>query len=197
MDQYEKEMYEFLTQEDNLKGLIIAKNQFNSVRDTLIRTLWEKVENNLKKHIEGKAVWSITKYKEIPDMFSKIYLYDNDLKMQKNELPSYFFGWERLGQKYPYYGFWINTESDQYKVDEIAVYLQSRKYEIAKGFGGPDGCWLFWGQDKQIEFNNDNTLLNIIPSKVDEKAKGLSDMLMDLFNDMHESYDYIKKEYRK
>lgn len=197
MDNYEKEMFEFLTLEENLKGLIIAKNQFNSVRDTLIKTLWEKVEANLKNQFDGKVGWFIERDKQISDMFSKIYLYDKEIRMQRNALPSFFFGWERLSQKYPYYGFWINTESDEYRVEEIASYLKGRKHEIARGLGGPDGCWLFWGQDKQLEFNNDNTLINIIPTKVDNKAKELSDMLLDLFNDMQESYNFIKKEFKK
>ena len=197
MDNYEKEMFDFLTQEENLKGLIIAKNQFNSVSETLIKTLWDKVTTNLSIEMKRYSGWEVKSDKQLSDSHSKIYLYDKDLKLQKDGLPSMFFGWERLSRSYPYYGFYVNLASEDFKVTEMVLYLLDQKPDFAKEFKGQDGGWLFWDQDKQLDFNIDNTLINIIPAKVDEKAKELSDMLLDLFINMQDIYRFIKLEYKK
>jgi hypothetical protein len=195
MDKYEKEMFDFLTQEENLNGLIIAKNQFNTVSEVLAKSLWAKVSGNLEKHLENQKEWVVRSDKQITDPHSKIYLHDNQQKSQKDGLPSMFFGWERLTRSYPYYGFFLNKDSDQFKAEEIRKYLLEKKHEIANGMKGPDGGWLFWDQDSQIDFNIDKTLLNLIPAKVDSKALELSQMLIDLFEKMRPVYNQVKKDF--
>ena len=197
MDKFEKEMFEFLTQEENLKGLIIAKNQFNIVSETLIKTLWDKVAANLSLEMKRFPGWEVKTDKQISDSHSKIYLHDKELNLQKDGLPAMFFGWERLSRSYPYFGFFVNLASEDFKVNEMVPYLADHKPDFAKEFKGQDGGWLFWDQDKQLDFNIDNTLINIIPAKVDEKAKELSDMLLDLFINMQDIYRFIKLEFKK
>jgi len=197
MDKFQKEMFDFLTREENLKGLIIAKNQYNLVVETLAKDLWNKVFSNLSGYFQDQNNWSVKFDKQISDSRSKLYLYDKELKIQKDGLPSMFFGWERLTKSYPYYGFFINLNSDEFRADEISRYILEHKHEFAHGLKGPDGGWLIWDQDNHIDFNIDNTLLNISPARVDSKADELSGMLIDLFNSMLESYNYVKRKFIK
>jgi hypothetical protein len=119
---------------------------------------------------------------------SKIYLRDKKLTILQNRLPSFLFGWERLANSYPYFGFWINQEFNDFKVLEVSDYFNKRRNEIACGFQESEDGWLFWDKEGQLDFNNDNCLVYIIPSRLESKALELTHLLINLFNDMEVCY---------
>lgn len=192
MNEYEKEMYAFLTEEENLKGLIIGKNQFDFVRENLIKTFWDKVAEIIGEHLKDDTRWEVKKDENIFSVYSKLYLVDNKLMPKKSEHPLLFFCWERLASDYPYYGLCTNVSLGDKRVKVIESVWEKRNPEISNF--QKSAAWPLWDGDKSFDFKKDSTLLHIIPSKVDEKAKEYAALFIDFFENMKEVYDVVIEE---
>ena len=59
-----------------------------------------------------------------------------------------------------------------------------------------DDWFLIWDGDMNLDFSNDENLLQIIPSKQQEKAKDYSDRLINLFVNMQEEYNFLKNNFK-
>jgi hypothetical protein len=188
-------MFDFLTVEENLNGLIIGMNQFGIIRENLISTFWNKVLYNLKEHFKGNLRWEVKIDSNIFNQYSKLYLCDKKVGTSDNGYPSLFFCWERLSSSYPYYGIFTNLESKQFDFDKVSSFLISQKTGKLSGFES-EPKWPLWTGDINFDFNDHKTLLQIIPSKVDEKAKEFSTLLLDFFESIQESYEIILREYK-
>lgn len=200
MDNYEKEMFNFLTIEENLKGLVIAKDQYKKVREGLIKNFWNTVFNNLKTHFKDSKEsirWEIKMDNNIFNQYSKLYLRDKNLVLKPDEHPLVFFCWENLAYSYPYYGICTNrslSENDKTKVFDIISQEKSsfKNNELSTFEKSP--MWPLWAGDRQFDFSNDQTLLQIIPTKQEELAQQFADQLIDLFNLLQGSYERILQE---
>lgn len=197
MDKYEEEMFNFLTIEENLKGLIIAKNQFNNVRKGLIVNFWNRVRNNLSAYFIDSNRWEVKLDSNIFEQYSKLYLIDKSIYSIHTGHPLVFFCWESLAASYSYYGFCINRslpEVDKSKVfDIISQERSSLKNHELSVYESSD-LWPLLAGDRQFDLSNDQILLQIIPSKQEELAKKFADQLIDLFNLMQNSYERILME---
>ena len=193
----ENEFFEFLTTEENLKGLIIAKNQFPSVKEKLIQNFWNKVLEKVTEGLQKHPGWEAKLESNIWHQHTKLYI---KLKLchiyDTNHLPSIIFCFQRLGQYAPFIGFWINEQTTEYKKDAIKAYIASKHQEDFPEFKDFDDWWLVWDELTDFNLSIDETLLQIIPTKVEEKAKEFSDRLWDLFERVKPHLDYINENYK-
>lgn len=196
MNEYEKEMFDFLTKEENMKGLIIAKNQFGTIRSKLLSDFWNLTHQKLVDSFKHESSWEVILQPDITNQFSKLYVSEKNMKRSAgNGLPSFIFCWERLTMSYPYYGFWLNRESQEYKFEKIYTYLLDVKRDKFPGFGKPEEWFPLWDNDKEIDFSNDESLLKIIPGKLENTSEEYCSLLVDLFKSMKEDYAHIKANF--
>ncbi len=197
MDKYEEEMFNFLTIEDNLKGLIIAKNQFKNVRERLIKNFWKSVQNDLKANLKDPTRWEVKIDSNIFVQYSKLYLLDKSLVNKPDTHPLVFFCWEELSFDNPCYGLCTNTrlpDTDRKKVFDIVSHESSAFLNNELSSFKKSDLWPLYADVHQYDLSNDQTLLQIIPTKQEELAKQFSDQLINLFNLLQDIYERILME---
>lgn len=192
----ENEFFEFLTTEENLKGLIIAKNQFPSVKETLIQNFWSKVLEKVTEGLQKHPGWNVKLESNISHQHAKLYISLANSIIYENKLPSIIFCFQRLTQYSPFIGFWINEQTKEYKTNAVKAYIASKHQENFPEFKDFDDWWLVWDEMTDFNLSIDETLLQIIPTKVEEKAKEFSDRLWDLFERVKPHLDYINENYK-
>jgi hypothetical protein len=196
MNKYEEEMFDFLVTEENLQALIIAKNQFPLVRERLIQNFWNKVFGNVKNGLIEYENWEVKLEENITKWYSKLYIKEKNVFIFENHLPSFIFCWQRLNQNYPFYGFWINEQTNEFDVTKVKEYIGSIQKENFAEYHGYDDWFLLWEGVESFNFSNDETLLQIIPSLLEEKAKDFSDRILDLFEKCQIHYNHIQTNFK-
>lgn len=192
----EQDFFEFLTTEENLKGLIIAKNQFPSVREKLIQDFWKKVLEKVTEGLNIYPEWEAKLESNISHQHAKLYIFPRKSHIYDNKLPSIIFCFQRLTQHCPYIGFWINEQTTEYNKDAIKAYIASKQKEHFAEFKGFEDWWLIWDDMTDFNLYIDETLLQIIPSELEEKAKDFADRLLELFERVQPHLVYINENYR-
>jgi hypothetical protein len=192
----EQEFFEFLTTEENLKGLIIAKNQFPSIREKLIENFWKKVLEKVTDRLQNSPEWEAKLESNISHQHAKLYVSAKKSHIYDNKLPSIIFCFQRLTQHCPYIGFWINEQTREYNKDAIKVYIASKYKEHFSEFKGFEDWWLIWDEMTDFNLSIDETLLQIIPSEAEEKAQDFTERLLELFERVKPHLSYINENYR-
>ncbi len=193
----EQEFFEFLTTEENLKGLIIAKNQFPIVREKLIQDFWNSVLTKINEKLKAYPEWEAVLEPNITKWYSKLYIKEKKATLfEKNQLPSFIFCFQRLNQHYPYVGFWINEETTEYNRETVKEYMAVQQKEHFSEFKGFEEWWLVWDEIADFDLSIDETLLQIRPDVMHEKAQDFADRLFTLFEHTQEQLIYIKKFHR-
>jgi hypothetical protein len=192
----DQEFFEFLTSKENLQGLIIAKNQFPIIKEKLIADFWNKVQRKTREAIADKPEWEVVLEENITKWYSKLYIQRKGARLFDNKLPSFIFCWQRLNQHYPYYGFWINEQTTEYDIPGVTEYIGRIQREEFPELKGYDEWFLIWEGYEEFNLADDLTLLQIIPSVMDEKAKDLSDILVELFEKVLVHYNFIEKHFK-
>ena len=199
MNDYEDKMFQFLTEEENLKGMIIAKNQFPGVREKLIQNFWNQVYKNVKTAILNKQEWEVVLEGNINLWHSKLYIREKEGKTRvlDNGFPSFIFCLERLTAGSPYVAFWMNQhESTDYDLAKVHEYLSLKNYQKLM-YDGTGSWFLLWREYQNFNLANDESLIQIVPTKMGEKAKEFSDALLELFNNHLEDYDHFRTHCKK
>lgn len=194
METYSRKMYQFLSKEENLKGLIIAKEQFPLVKKQLTLDFWKEVKLILTNALANDPNWEVILEEGIINSnTSKLYVWDKGHlgKNAPNKLPDFMFCWERLSTSYPYFGFWVNTESIEFKSQEIINFLSEKKNILAEGYEDMAESFPFWWNDNELDFNSDNSLLLISAENRSKKAQEYADIVIELMDRMKEDYDKI------
>lgn len=197
MSNYEKEMFQFLTTEENLKGLIIAKNHFPLVKEKLLHNFWNQVYVNIQLGIKAHENWEVKRDGNLTKWNSKIYIKERDDHIFENGFPSMIFCWERLMVDYPYFCFWYNEDYNEYDSRLSKDYIARCKQSNFQDFEGPINWFFLWKGDEKINFSNDNGLFHITPELYLDKAKEFSDAIIDLFANCIDHYYFIKDNFRK
>ncbi len=190
MSTYDDEMFNFLVEEENLKGLIVAKNQFPVIRERLIRDFWNKTAEIIKNKIQENQRWEIVIWKDILSSESTLYLRDKNIQTVKSELPPILFCWDMLSSNNPRCGLWVNPTLEDSKKKILREEFEKIRIELFQDFEN-SGNWPLIQIYKGLDFSNDNMLIKITPKNQDEKANELAEILFDLFERMHVHYDKI------
>jgi hypothetical protein len=193
---YEDEIFNFLTSKENYIALVKAKEHFPKVKKRLIETLWQKVFVGLKEHYDQSQMWLVRKDSNIENALSKVYIYPQNIEWVKsNDLPAYFIGWERLSKSDPYYGFWINEQSQEYSFQTIMEYCREHKKDIAPEMDDPeDGeWWPFWVGLEDLNFDKEETLTLILPHKLDDTVNRFVRNIINIEEKMSEHLPKISK----
>lgn len=192
----DQEFFQFLTEEGNLKGLIVAKNQFPIVRDKLIVNFWDQVRDKLIIGLKKQPQWEVKLESNIYHQHAKLFIFLKGSHIYKNHLPSIIFCFQRLTEKYPYLGFWINEQTNEYKTDRVKEYVASIHQEHFSEFKGFDDWWLIWEGLESFDLSNEFKLLEIIPTKAEEKAEDFANRLIDLFERVLPHLAVINERYK-
>lgn len=186
MSDYDDKMFEFLTQEENLEGLILAKNQFPDVKKRLIIGFWNSVKSKLKEIMPDYFTVHL-EHDRIEKGDSKLFIYKKGQNMCKNNLPSVIVLFENLNGS-TFYGVFVNEES----VDiDPSKAMDKLKDLNLKGYERPYGIYPLWKYDSELDFSSDQSLINIIPSKRDEKANSCAQTLIELAKETESIVDEI------
>lgn len=173
MPTFEDEIFEFLTSEANYKAMLKARDYFPVIKERLISELWEKVYNGLEEFCSKNPTWKAVKEANLNSEWSKVYIYMTEEKREKNGLPPFLIGWERLAQSYPYYGFWVNKEGTVYDFEKIMAYFEQERSSFEKIDSIQDindEWWGFWGKPLKLDFNIDITLVDILPKHLERTS---------------------------
>lgn len=187
MSDYDDKMFGFLTQEENLEGLILAKNQFPDVRKRLISEFWIAVKSKLdaEKPNDFEIYFELDR---IEKTNSKLSLYKKGQDLcEINSLPSIAISFENLNGA-TFYGIFVNNESKSIKIKEGIEKLSALPL---KDFKKEDNWYPLWKYDSELDFFNDQSLMNIIPSKRDEKANSCAQTLIELAKETESIVDEI------
>jgi hypothetical protein len=191
---YEDEIFNFLTSEQNYLALVKAKEHFPKVKKRLIENFWTKVFEGLKNHYANNQIWVVKKDSNVEHPLSKVYIYRSDIDWVKsNELPPFLIGWERLSQSYPYYGFWVNEKSEKYDFQKIIEYFRDNKKSIAPEMDDIDGWWGIWDSPNDINFDKEETLIALLPDRLDETANSFVNNIINLEEKMKVHFEEIIK----
>ncbi len=193
----EQEFFKFLTTEENLKGLIIAKNQFPSVKEKLIQNFWKTVLEKVSAGLVSHHKWEAKLEPNISHQHAKLFISEKNAWFYSNRLPSIIFCFQRLSQHYPYIGFWINEQTTEYDTIAVKDYVASKHKEHFPEFKGFEDWWLIWDEIQDFDLSIDETLIQIIPTLADEKAQDFADRLLGLFERVQPHLTHIKESLNK
>lgn len=197
MNNYDNELFDFLATEENLNALIIAKNQFPNVRKKLIQDFWNEVKRQIEDGLgENRANWEVILEENITNWFSKLYIKERKVPILENRLPSFIFCWQRLNQNFPFFGFWINEQTKSYNIEKVSEYVATIHRENFSEYKEYDEWFLIWDGVEEFNLSNDQTLLQIVPSVMNEKAKDFADRLLELFSKTQVHYQFIQNNFK-
>jgi hypothetical protein len=165
MSDYEKGIFEFFSKPENFKNMLKVASHVEFVKSKALELFWNQVilELNNLNHIKK---YSITKLRDIHDYNSRIIIFDNEWPLLTNDLPVVAVGIERLSERTPYWGVWINRSVTSNKPEYYdSLSNEIRKKLLINNFKfDKDNNWCVWKNLNTLDFNDINSFLRILPS---------------------------------
>lgn len=179
MSEYENRIFETLTaSEDKFKSAHEIVGHFNGVKKKLIIQFWKSVEKELNELIKNcEHTFKVVLDNDVFHPTSKCYLYDG-----KNKSVRVLF--EILSQKQTF-GIWF--EDDKINYDKISHY----RTQVSSEFNEYSfNHWWFAKTHLQNDFNSFDSLLMILPAKMNDYSKSKAQELFDfaVANKVHTEY---------
>ena len=179
MSEYENRIFDTLTaSEDKFKSAFEISNHLNGVKKKLIKQFWKSVEKDLNELIaNSEESFKVVLDNDIFHPTSKCYLYDG-----KNKSVRVLF--EILSAKQTF-GIWFYDDNINYeKISEYRKQVNSEFNEYSFNH------WWFAKTHVQNDFNSFDSLLMILPTKMNDYSKSKAQELFDfaVANKVHTEY---------
>lgn len=192
MDNYNQEIFNFLTKSENFEPLIKAVDHFDMVRTEILNRFWNKVLNYVNELKEGNLPnWKAEFYPNIHAKYAHLCLYNIEWE-KDNEIP-FCIAWENLCY-HPYVGFWLNNDlRNEYDLDGIKSAVRLNSSLKGADFILDHQVWWAFYYYSNHNFNERKTLLEILPDQSDEIAKDYAQQLVNLAINFKGEYDSLLK----
>ena len=113
LNEYEKELFDFLVQPENFKGMVLVASQLDMVKQQLLTAFWQEFADALKALLPSTDGWVIQLQQSSSIIFDwKIRIYQLDWLYNGRQEVS--FGWEMENGRM-YYGIIVNKDEPRYE----------------------------------------------------------------------------------
>lgn len=191
LDEYQREMYEFLTKEEFYLGMIKSNELFPLVRETLLYEFWDAVYNKLKELIiEGGNKWELGISPDLKQHLADIYVYKRE--WEHDGSIHFFIGMERLMYAWPYYGIWKKADSSIYDIAKFTALIRQLPYVTKDRFEiGQDKFWCLWQRAAIYNVDQPSSLVAILPDRRKESVSEAAYQVYNLAEEMEEDLQKI------
>lgn len=186
MDKFDQKIFDFLIQEENFEFAYEIYELFPEVRDKLIEDFWKSVKHRLQKLVND-TIWEVKFWESNFSAWWKLGLFLNSGTEDIRVI------YEKLQEK-PYYGLWLDMETDELDRSKIIDYMSS--VEILQHRGGYDGKYWFGREEIGDDFQSYRTLKKILPKNrevtVNEYSQLLYEFAVELSDEVQKMSEFIK-----
>jgi hypothetical protein len=194
MTNYNDEMFQFLATEENVEGLIIAKDQFEKVKMRLISEFWEEVLLALNTElIQSYQGWEVRLQRHglnTGAKYPKLFIFNRVQQKitQSYELPSFMYCIENLNARKCFFGFWVNDKSEFYNGGDLLNYVSNWNEKLNFGYESKDDWYPLWTFIDGLDFNNDFTLKKLVETNRKEYISNIVSTVTKLFIETKDDY---------
>jgi hypothetical protein len=183
MDQYEQELYNFLIQENNFNTMVKIMDQYQMVKENLLHDFWNKVSEKIYTLLSTrKGDWQVLNPNNKERSDAKLILYKAHWKGNESH-PFVGVAWEKLFGN-PYYGVWVNMDSNKINFDLVDTKIQSIRKDY--NYRRDHTWWPLW-QFGGLNFSNNSELNKILPNRSEYLATEYAEKLIQLAGFVEES----------
>jgi len=186
MNEYKREMFQFLTQRENFETMAEIVDQYESVAETLVAEFWMIVKDTCIRKLNESSLddWTVSLDKDVFSTYSKLSLYKTTWKVYSNE-PIIGIVIEKLARN-PYYGLWLNRNNKApWDLSKIKSEFRKNKPE---NFNADNHEWWAFYLETHYNFMKSSSLKNIIPERRDETADNIASDVMVLVKELNAQY---------
>ena len=173
MDNYQSEIFKFLTTRDNFESFIKLMSHYDNVREELLKTFWRSVDTELRA-LAKNSQWVVTLDTDIFVRYAKLQMYMPNWKYEDKPLVS--FTWEGLSAL-SYRGLLVYTETKG--VDVMSIRNATVNFKPSNFSTIASQSWAWW-RNADVNFSNPKDLIEILPDKCEAKAKEWARELYEL-----------------
>lgn len=190
---YDEEMFDFFTSTDeNFLNLCKIARHLPSVKDKLLETFWEEVQNELLRLVTPGGEWKVLRLGTIKGATSKLMLYKTSWGRVDDGCPQLAISYEALAGN-TWYGPFIHNHSMELNHAAVVSYL--RKLEIASDYEKDNETWYPFFARTGLDFNNDDSYSSILPAKRSETARQFAETLIRLGKDLESKIEYCQEHF--
>lgn len=185
MENYEQQIYSFLTQRQNCEPFLNLVGHYEMIRKELLEKFWglieQKVNEKFKTTTEVSG-WE-ARLENVFGQHGKLYCFNHSWRLKEDS--PVLVSWESLAFK-PYVGLWLDhNQSKDYNLESFKKGVQPFAKENNYRSKDNNKSWAFW-RYADIDFNKQESLLEILPDVQEQLAEQLSEELFDLVLSMDE-----------
>lgn len=195
MNNYEEEMFQFLTEEKNFLTMSKLAAQYPIITLKLKDNLWDAVLKALQSDDELKDLnFKIWPHGKRTDTRGKILIQKENCPTGKDGLPLVAIAIQRLSlNDFPFFGPWINRDMKEYAIENIYDHLKNSKPKSKEVFASDDDNWFpFYGQF-DINFKNVEDHLKLTGNRLDATVSDIvirvKSLAISMQQDLEKSVD--------
>lgn len=192
MNNYEKEIYQYFTEESHFRKMIAISQHALVVKRQLMLDFWESLLKELENRVsENYKEWEVSTYGDSTISWGKILIHKLHHKDRgEDNLPLLAIGIQRImDRQYPFYGIFLNNKTKKYNVEDVISYI--RNIEVIKDWSQDNDKW--WPRWKMAEcdFRNEDDYVKILPEKREVTINSICNSLVNLIELLSDEMDNI------
>ncbi len=192
MNNYEKEIYQYFTEESHFRKMIAISQHALVVKRQLMSEFWESLLKELENRVsENYKEWEVSTYGDFTISWGKILIHKLHHKDRgEDNLPLLAIGIQRImDRQYPFYGIFLNNKTKKYNVEDVISYI--RNIEVIKDWSQDNDKW--WPRWKMAEcdFRNEDDYVKILPEKREVTINSICNSLVNLIELLSDEMDNI------
>ena len=170
MSEFDEKVFDYLTRENNFTPAYEIYQLFPQVKARLIVEFWDLVQKHLKRNTDDSD-WVVKADDDYTSTYSKM-----GVHLEQDPAANIRVIYEKLHGD-TYYGVWINCKNESLNIRDWHNYVE-KEIEKLDSMSSANEYWL--GRSSlDDDFNNIQTLKNILPGKRTKLAKVYAKELLD------------------
>lgn len=189
MDEYEREIYQFLTHKENFDQMLKVLEHADMVANTLIREFWDLVYEKLTAwNVEQGGRWRLIKENYF-ERWSKMGI-TKQAWLMADESPLFRIAWESLSQDI-HYGLQFLPNEQEHDVRKMQAEIE--KIRSSQGTKGNQYGWALVTYYRRYNFGTDHMkdLVHILPEKRETTAMEFANLLTTMAEMLESDLDRI------
>jgi hypothetical protein len=194
MNNYEEEIFNFLTTRQNFENVIRVREHWDMIQQKLLIDFWDLVIEKIDKGLEELNLeWKTFLKGSYSVSNSSIWLFKKEWEVNTEETPPIRLEWQAMMFSTLHYGITVNLNSKLWNPSKMFSFLRE---DINIQKHQSNGNWYPYYVDAPYSFETPKGLLRILPENRDEIANEYANTLLKLIDEygdlMQEAYDRFR-----
>jgi hypothetical protein len=192
MNNYEKEIYNYFTEESNFRKMVKVAQHAGEIKKLLLTEFWNALITNINNRLTvSYNDWQVSPYGDTTVSWGKILIHKRaHTDRGEDNLPIIAVGLQRvLDNQYAFYGVFLNNKTNKYDVEALVNYI--RDIQVLKGWQKDNDSWWPRWNTTDLDFREEEGYVKILPQNRDVSLNAVTDSLFNLLDLLKSEFDKI------